>query len=161
MATENTRLVTGLNTIPAYQTKTGSFTTNVVDAKVLNYTGTTETAKDIFGNDYKRNQGLYVFSIANEEVRRVTGVTEVAAGSLVVQIESAFTAPLAAETAYVVDANLLSYSVVNQGSADAVYDGVDMAATVAINNSYSSQTPTKPAVVIDGTGTELLIKEYI
>lgn len=161
MATENTRLVTGLNTIPEYQTKTGTFTTNAVDGKVLEYTGAgSETAKDVFGNDYRDNQNLYVFSADNAEVRRITGVTEVAAGSLVVQIESAFTSDLSAEDAYVVDADLIGYSLVNQGSADGVYDGVAIAATVAINNPYNQQTPLKPAVVIDGTGTEFLIKEY-
>lgn len=154
-----TRLVTGLNTIPAYQIKTGTFTTDTDVDTVLNYFGTTETPEDVFGENYKHSDNLYVFSIANEEVRLVTGIYPISAGLFNVQLESAFTTPLAAETAYVVQANLISYSLVNQGSADGMYDGVDVSATVAINEEYSPQTPQKAAKVVDGTGTELLIIE--
>lgn len=158
MAT-NERVVTGLNTIPAYQTKTGTFTTDTDVDTVLNFSGTTETPADIFGDNFKHSDNLYVFSITNEEVRLVTGVYPISAGSFNVQLESAFTAPLAAETAYVVEADLNSYSVVNQGSADGSYGGVTISATVAINEDYFPQTPQKAAKVVDGTGTELLIIE--
>jgi hypothetical protein len=158
MAT-NERVVTGLSTIPAYQTKTGTFTTDTDIDTVLNFSGTTETPEDIFGANYQYKKNLYVFSIANEEVRLVTGVYPISAGSFNVQLESAFTADLAAEVAYIVEADLIAYSLVNQGSADGMYGGVAVSATVAINEDYSPQTPQKAAKVVDGTGTELLIIE--
>ena len=161
MAIENTREVTGISSIPAYEVKTGLFTQNAVKSNVLDFQGTTETPEDVFGSNYKQNTNLYVFSNQANEVRKVKGVTQTnGLGTMTVILEEAFSTNLTNEFPKIIAANLRGYSIVNEGDKDGEFDGKSIAPTVSINNEYSPQTPTKPAVFINATYTTFLIREY-
>lgn len=163
---ELTRVVTGKSTIPAFDTLSGTLTTSGI-ADVLEYTGAL-TAQDVFGAELQKaySKGLYVYesTSTNGSVRKIKTVyTPDNGATWSILIESAFASPLSGETLKIVTADLQDYSILNQGGAAGVYDGVSFAAGSIINRDENSNrraaTRNREAKAINASGTSFLIIE--
>jgi len=163
---ELTRTVTGKSSIPVFETLSGTLTTSGISDVVL-YTGSL-TAQDVFGVELQEawSKGLYVYedTSTNGSVRKVKGVFTPDSGvTWSILLESAFSAPLVGETLKLVTADLQDYSVLNEGAAAGVYDGVSLAVGAIINRDENSNrraaTRNREAKAVNATGTTFLIIE--
>lgn len=154
---QNIRTVTGASTVPAYDTYSGTVTTNATTTTKLICSSV--DLQEIFGEHLVvRNQWFY----DGTEVRKIKAVWETTEAS-VIEIESAFTTPLAAATPLIVDANLRAYSIANNGGASGEVNGKTIINTQVVNEETDSDQISSrrylDAVAVDATGTSFLIIE--
>jgi hypothetical protein len=164
---ETTRVVVGKNTIPEYDSLTGSLTTSGI-ATVLGYTGSL-TAQDVFGPDLQKaaegtNLFVYESTSTNGSVRKIKGIFTPDSGvTWSILIDSAFASPLVGEGLKIVTADLQDYSVANTGASAGVYDGVAYASGAVVNRDENSNrraaTRNREAKAVNATGTSFLIIE--
>lgn len=126
MATINRRITGVTGTIPNYTVLTGTVTTNSIDNKTYNYSGSNDIATIYV--DWKTGTGgnMYIFvPDAAAKLAKVISIGQVADNSWTIRTDSTVTGA-SASTANYVEANLVAYSFVNDGGAIGIVDGVNV-----------------------------------
>lgn len=153
----NTRSITSQTTIPAFDATTNLFVSGLAGQKYLTRV-TGDSFYDVFGRTFKATN--YIYIPATNEIFQVKGVQNMDR----IAINGISTA--ANNPAYLIVANLSSYSITNNGSGNGVVDGV----TFKTNQSESVSRPsdhdvelpsTLPPIEVNGTGTTLYVVEQV
>jgi len=155
MAITTTRNVTGISTIPLGTAKAGTVTGETVGGRF--YLRGTGTDFNSFLSIARDND--YIFVESDYLLFQVKSVFKD-----VIEVDQDPTAVSGATFTYVY-ANLASYTCTNQGSADADFDGAVMEAGVTEQDERTDYNQVRQslcqAVKIDGSGTDLLIRESL
>ena len=164
MATNIRRLTATTNTIPAYSSAVGTFTTSTTDNKALLYTGadalnTIFPPQDMYGDGKK---WIYAPAAGLNKIARVIGLSQTAAG-FTIYVDRPMTTSGAAIAFKYIDANLLGYAVVNDGGGNGQINDKLLLDGETINQSQlapaSARTNFQDPVVADANSTSFLITE--
>jgi len=159
----NIRTVTGKSTIPAGASQSGTFTTTAGHTDRLTYSGTAAALNTILSqgreNSEREKINLWIHIPTSDLLLRI-----VSWGGQIVKVDGTATG-VSAEAWELVEANLAGWSVLNQGGADGYVNGQALEATNSITDSDAPQATYRrnpmDAVLINGTGTSLLITEKL
>lgn len=163
MANPNIRTVTGKSTIPAGVSKAGTFTTTAGHTDRLTYSGTAAALNTILAqgreNSEQEKINLWIHIPTSDLLLRI-----ISWGGQIVKVDGNASG-VSAEAWELVEANLYGWSVLNQGGADGYVNGQALEATNSITDSDAPQATYRrnpmDAVLINGTGTSLLITEKL
>ena len=157
--------ITGKETVPRSTVLNGTVTTNTNRSDVLDYSGTSDL-DSIFSQAKTGLAGcMYIFIPANDLLIQVLYVTKDPAtpNTYTIFLASA-AAGVSGATAYSVEANLISYSYINDGGGNGTVNGVTVEDGTGFESqpsgrSISGDTLWKKPVYINGTGTSFLVYE--
>lgn len=164
MATNIRRLSGATNTIPAYTSAVGTFTTSTSDNKALLYTGadalnTIFPPQDMYGDGKK---WIYAPSAGLNKIARVIGLSETAAG-FTIYVDRPMTTSGAAIAFKYIDANLLGYSLTNDGGGNGLLNDRLILDGETVNEPQlspaSARTNFQDPVIVDANSTSFLITE--
>jgi hypothetical protein len=158
------RRITAIDTVPTSVAITGTATTSTSDTKTIIVTSS-ENLLDIFGSeDMFKGSKLWVYSAdaSDNKLVRVIGCASISSTEYNLTLESPMSGLSSSAIKYV-DADLLGYSIINDGGANCTVDGV-----VVKNGTDYTMPQLAPAgsritfqlpILVDATGTSVLVSE--
>lgn len=158
------RRITAIDTVPTSVAITGTATTSTSDTKTIIVTSN-ENLLDIFGSeDMFKGSKLWVYSAdaSDNKLVRVIGCASISSTQYNLTLERPMSGLSSSAIKYV-DANLLAYSIDNDGGGNCTVNGV-----IVKNGTIFSEPQLAPSgsritfqkpILIDATGTSVLVSE--
>lgn len=161
MSNPTFRTVTGKSTIPAGVAQTGTLTTNTAHNDRLDFSGTAAQLQTILGqgrfNSEQEKNNLWIHIPAEDLLLRILSW-----GGTVIKVEGDASG-VSGESWELVEADLIGWSVLNQGNADGIIGGETLGTGNSVTDSDAPQATYRKnpldAQIVNATGTSFLIIE--